>query len=207
MKIIVAESADGYNKNGQNALDIMQECPRIWMKADSALLTHGKPMFKPDFTHEMSAAPYRALRISRMGKSIAARFAHRYYDAVGVAVDFTAEDVLRQLSRHGEPWDKAKSFDGSVCLGDWLETAELPKAPADGLTARLLIDGEEKSSLHIADLKAEAGLVIEKVSRFFTLRQGDILLTGKPKEKPLVEVDSHLEGVICGRKLTEFNVK
>ena len=122
-------------------------------------------------------------------------------------MDFTAEDVLRQLSRQGEPWDKAKSFDGSVCLGDWLETAELPKAPADGLTARLLIDGEEKSSLHIADLKAEAGLVIEKVSRFFTLRQGDILLTGQPKEKPLVEVDSHLEGVICGRKLTEFNVK
>ena len=121
MKIIVAENSRANNKSRVSALDIMQACPRIWLKADSALLTHGKPMFKPDFTQELSAAPYLALRISRMGKSIPARFAHRYYDAVGVAVDFTAEDVLRQLRSEGEPWDMAKSFDGSVCLGQWLE--------------------------------------------------------------------------------------
>ncbi|MBP5360930.1 MAG: fumarylacetoacetate hydrolase family protein [Bacteroidaceae bacterium] len=181
----------------------MQVCPRIWLKADSALLTHGKPMFKPDFTQELSAAPLLALRISRMGKSIPARFAHRYYDAVGVAVDFTAEDVLRQLRYEGEPWDLAKSFDGSVCLGEWQEL----EMGDEQLEISLLINGVEQSVLHIADLKTEAGMVIEQVSGFFTLRQGDLLLMGSPEQKPLVEIDDHIEGSVDGKVLTRFNVK
>lgn len=203
MKIIVAESSRAYNNLGNNALDIMQVCPRIWLKADSALLTHGKPMFKPDFTQELSAAPLLALRISRMGKSIPARFAHRYYDAVGVAVDFTAEDVLRQLRYEGEPWDLAKSFDGSVCLGEWQEL----EMGDEQLEISLLINGVEQSVLHIADLKTEAGMVIEQVSGFFTLRQGDLLLMGSPEQKPLVEIDDHIEGSVDGKVLTRFNVK
>ncbi|MBO4730612.1 MAG: fumarylacetoacetate hydrolase family protein [Bacteroidaceae bacterium] len=186
----------------------MQACPRIWLKADSALLTHGKPMFKPDFTRELSAAPYLALRISRMGKSIPARFAHRYYDAVGVAVDFTAEDVLRQLRSEGEPWDMAKSFDGSVCLGEWLELGvRSEELGVNEVKLTLLVDGTEQSTLPISDLKAEAGEIIEQVSGLFTLRQGDILLMGKPERKPLVEIDNHIEGMINGRLLTKFNVK
>lgn len=203
MKIIVAESSRAHNNLGNNALDIMQVCPRIWLKADSALLTHGKPMFKPDFTQELSAAPLLALRISRMGKSIPARFAHRYYDAVGVAVDFTAEDVLRQLRYEGEPWDVAKSFDGSVCLGEWQEL----EMGDEQLEISLLINGVEQSVLHIADLKTEAGMVIEQVSGFFTLRQGDLLLMGSPEQKPLVEIDDHIEGSVDGKVLTRFNVK
>ena len=205
MKIIVAESSRAYNKSCVSALDIMQACPRIWLKADSALLTHGKPMFKPDFTQELSATPYLALRISRMGKSIPARFAHRYYDAVGVAVDFTAEDVLRQLRSEGEPWDIAKSFDGSVCLGSWLELGA--GSEELGISMSLLVDGTEQSTLRIDDLKAEAGKAIEQVSKLFTLRQGDILLMGKPERKPLVEIDNHIEGTINGKLLTKFNVK
>ena len=209
MKIIVAENSRANNKSRVSALDIMQVCPRIWLKADSALLTHGKPMFKPDFAKELSAAPYLALRISRMGKSIPARFAHRYYDAVGVAVDFTAEDVLRQLRSEGEPWDMAKSFDGSVCLGQWLEELGMrsEELGVNEINLTLLIDGMEQSSLLISDLKAEAGEIIEQVSGLFTLRQGDILLMGNPERKPLVEIDNHIEGAINGRLLTKFNVK
>ena len=106
-----------------------------------ALLTHGKPMFKPDFTHEMSAAPYVALRISRMGKSIPARFAFRYYDAVGVAIDFTAEDVLRRLSQEGGPWDAAKSFDGSICIGDWLDLDKMSDSLLSDISVFMLVDG------------------------------------------------------------------
>lgn len=205
MKIIVAENACGYNKNGLPALNIVQDCPRMWLKADSALLTHGKPMFKPDFTEELSAAPYVVLRISRMGKSIPARFAHRYYDAVGVAVDFTAEDVLRQLRRAGEPWDMAKSFDGSVCMGTWHELG--CGEDESGLSVKLIVNGTERSAMEIKSLKAEAGDVIERVSCLFTLRQGDILLMGNPQEKPLVDVDNHVECTLNGQTLTEFNIK
>ena len=204
MKIVVAESSRAYNKSCDNALDIMQACPRIWLKADSALLTHGKPMFKPDFTQELSAAPCLALRISRMGKSIPARFAHRYYDAVGVAVDFTAEDVLRQLRSEGEPWDKAKSFDGAVCLGRWEESEKKNEV----IVISLLVNGVEQSSLRLENLKAEAGEVIEQVSKLFTLRQGDILIIGCESEaKPLVEINDHMAGRLNGTTLTEFNVK
>ena len=140
-----------------------------------------------------------------MGKSIPARFAHRYYDAVGVAVDFTAEDVLRQLRSKGESWDMAKSFDGSICLGSWLELGT--GGEESGVSLSLLIDGTEQSTLLIDDLKAEAGEVIEQVSKLFTLRQGDILLMGKPERKPLAEIDNHIEGTINGKLLTKFNVK
>ena len=205
MKIIVAESVDRYNKTGQNTLDIIKSCPRMWMKADSALLTHGKPMFKPDFTSEMSGVPYLALRISRMGKSIASRFAHRYYDAIGVAVDFTAEDVLRQLKKEGEPWEKAKSFDGSVCMGAWLELGDANNLT--GIEISLSVNGEKRSTAVVDNLQEEVGRVIEGVSRFFTIRQGDILLYGKPADKALVEVNDHITGLLNGQVLTEFNIK
>ena len=205
MKIIVAESVDRYNKTGQNTLDIIKSCPRMWMKADSALLTHGKPMFKPDFTSEMSGVPYLALRISRMGKSIASRFAHRYYDAIGVAVDFTAEDVLRQLKKEGEPWEKAKSFDGSVCMGAWQELGDANNLT--GIEISLSVNGDERSTAVVDNLLEEVGRVIEGVSRFFTIRQGDILLYGKPADKALVEVNDHITGLLNGQVLTEFNIK
>ena len=182
----------------------MQVYPRIWLKADSALLTHGKPMFKPDFTQKLSAVPCLALRISRMGKSIPARFAHRYYDAVGVAVDFTAEDVLRQLRSEGEPWDMAKSFDGAVCLGRWEEL----EAKNEEIDISLLINGKEQSSWRLENLKAKTTEVIEQVSKLFTLRQGDILLMDVESEvKSLVEINDHIEGQLNGTTLTEFNVK
>lgn len=205
MKIIVAESAQIYNKKDGDALNIMEACPRIWFKADSALLTNGKPMFVPEFTKELSAAPYIALRICRMGKSIPARFAYRYYDRIGVAVDFTAEDVLRELRLNGEPWDMAKSFDGSVCVGTDIAIDDLKAG--NSISAALLIDGEVASINTVSDLASEAGEVIERVSRFFTLRQGDLLLIGKPDNKPLVKIDSHLTGCLNDEMMTEFNIK
>lgn len=211
MKIIVVESALAsksaavYNKNGDNALDIQKECPRVWFKADSALLTHGKPVFVPEFTKQLSAAPYLALRICRMGKSIPARFAYRYYDAASVAVDFTAQDVLRELRAKGEPWDMAKSFDGSVCIGREIACASLTAGRE--LTLTLLVDGEPSSTTVISDLAALAGRAIEQISRFFTLRQGDWLLIGKPDCTPLVKIGSHIAGTLEGEALTEFNIK
>lgn len=205
MKIIVAESAYRDNKNANSALSITKSFPRIWLKADSALLTHGKPMFAPDFTQKLSASLYVALRISRMGKSIPARFAHRYFDGVAVAVDFTAEDLLRQLRAQGEPWDIAKSFDGSVCIGDFEEVSLMDSPFSVALS--LHINGVEQSTITAADLKAFAAPIIEQVSQCFTLRQGDILLLGQPTARPLVHINCHIEGKLNGRVLTKFNVK
>ncbi len=206
MKIIVVESAGGYNKPDCRTFNnVLDGCPRLWLKADSALLKNNKPFFVPDFTQECSASTYVVLRISRMGKSIAARFARRYYDALSVAVDFTAEDVLRQLRQSGEPWDLAKSFDSSIALGDFVELDTAGGAAR--VSAKLEINGEERSLTVCDDICSMADCVIEAVSRVFTIRQGDLLLVGCPAEKPVVKINDHLDAFLNGQKLLDFNIK
>lgn len=206
MKIIAVESAGEYNNpSGGTFYSVLAHCPRLWLKADSALLKNNNPFFVPDFTRECSASPYLALRICRMGKSIPARFASRYYDAWSVAVDFTAEDVLRQLRKSGEPWDMAKSFDSSVAIGSFAELP--PEGDAKPATARLEINGEEQAVTVCADVRSFADRVIESVSRVFTLRQGDFLLAGCPDRRPVVKIDDHLDAFLNGQKLLDFNIK
>lgn len=206
MKIIVVESAGEYNKpDAETFYDVLEHCPRLWLKADSALLKNNNPFFVPDFTRECSASVYVALRICRMGKSIAARFARRYYDAWSVAVDFTAEDVLRQLRKRGEPWDMAKSFDSSVAMGGFVELK--PGDENGSVSARLEINGVEQSVNVCDDICSFAGRVIEDVSRVFTVRQGDFLLVGSPKRRPIVKINDHLDAFLNGRKLLDFNIK
>ena len=206
MKIIVVESSDACNKQPYKTLfNELSDCPRLWIKADSALLKNNKPFFIPEFTNECSASVYLALRICRMGKSIPARFAYRYYDAYSAVVDFTAEDVLRQLANIGEPWDLAKSFDGSVAVGDFVEVSDMQKA--ESVEVCLNVNGEKVSLNKCENVADLAGRVIEGVSRIFTIRQGDLLLLGKPDKKPLVSIDDHLDTFLNGQKLLDFNVK
>ena len=213
MKIIVIETAVGYNKTHDGTLELkgsdeyglLQNCPRLWLKADSALLKNKKPFFIPDFNSECSASAYLAVRVSRMGKSIPARFAHRYYDGVCVAVDFTAEDVLRQLQSQGEPWDLAKSFDGSVAIGDFVDL------PTEGFSSQqcveMEINGERLCHTLIENPADFVNQAIERLSLIFTIRQGDILLIGMPDNKPLVKIDDHIACLLNGEVVTECNVK
>lgn len=191
-------------KAGDGAPGIMDACPRIWMKADSALLKGGKPVFLPDWTQDCSATLCLWARIKHMGKSIPARFAHRYYDQLGVGVDFTAEDVLRRLKEAGEPWEKAKSFDGSAVIGQPLAQAESMQA----MTLALTINREKKVETIINNVDEALGYTIENVSRFFTLREGDYLfLSPAGIERPKVEIDDHIACSLNHEVLTEFNVK
>lgn len=212
-------------KAGDGAPGIMDACPRIWMKADSALLKGGKPVFLPDWTQDCSATLCLWARIKHMGKSIPARFAHRYYDQLGVGVDFTAEDVLRRLKEAGEPWEKAKSFDGSAVIGQPLAQVEnqscsenteaefvadkaehTPQTQA--MTLALTINREKKVETIINNVDEALGYAIENVSRFFTLREGDYLfLSPAGIEHPKVEIDDHIACSLNKKVLTEFNVK
>lgn len=206
MKIIVIENTEPCNKIASDALfSVMKSCPRLWMKADSALLKNNKPFFIPEFTRECSASVYLALRISRMGKSVPARFAHRYYDAYTVAVDFTAEDLLRHLREAGEPWDMAKSFDASVAIGEFVEFGEYHHSVQ--VRASLSVNGTEVSENVCDDVNGFVDDALEKVSRIFTIRQGDLVLVGKPNSKAIVKINDHLTASLNGQTLLDFNVK
>ena len=179
--------------------------PVIFMKPDSALLRDGKPFFLPDFCRQVDYETEVVVRISRLGKNIAERFAHRYYDAVTVGIDFTARDLQRKFSSNGKPWDLSKGFDGSGVTGDWIPMERVPDI--QNINFHLDIDGKTVQTGNTSDMLFGVDRIISYVSRFCTLKMGDILFTGTPAGMGPVKIDNHLEGYLEGEKVLDFNVK
>lgn len=194
-----------HNKELEGALYITDD-PVIFTKADSALLTRGRPFFLPDFTERCDYETELVVRICRLGRSIPVRFAHRYYDAVTVGIDFTARDLQQQLRAKGLPWDICKGFDGSAAIGEWLPVSELPGGIQD-VHFHLDINGQTVQRGHSADMIHSVDELVAYISRFFTLRTGDLIFTGTPAGVGPVHIDDHLDGWLEERRLLSFNVK
>ena len=181
------------------------EAPVIFTKADSALLKDKKPFFIPDFMGRIDYEAEVAVRISRLGKTIPERFAHRYYDAVTVGIDFTARELQQKLRANGEPWDLCKGFDGSAALGEWVSVDKFRDVQA--LHFHLDINGNTVQEGRTSDMLFSIDSLIAYISRFFTLKTGDILFTGTPVGVGPVHIDDHLEGYIEDRKVLDFSCK
>ena len=179
--------------------------PVIFMKPDSALLRDGKPFFLPDFCERVDYEAEVVVRISRLGKNIAERFAHRYYDAVTVGIDFTARDLQRKFSAGGKPWDLSKGFDGSGVIGDWIPIEKVPNI--QNVNFHLDIDGRTVQTGNTSDMLFTVDQILSYVSRFCTLKMGDILFTGTPAGMGPVHIDNHLQGYLEDEKVLDFNVK
>ena len=193
-----------YNKELDGALYKLED-PVIFTKADSALLKPGKPFFVPDFMGRIDYEAGLVVRISRLGKTIAERFAHRYYDAVTLGIDFTARDVQRKLRSEGHPWELCKGFDGSAVIGEWVDKEKFLSVQRIGF--RLAVNGEMRQEGQTADMLYTVDQLIAYISRFFTLKTGDILYTGTPAGTGPVHIDDHIEGYIEEQKVMEFNCK
>lgn len=199
-----------HNKELDGALYKTAE-PVIFTKADSSLLKGGKPFFVPT---EMGRIDYEGelvVRICRLGKSIPERFAHRYYDAVTVGVDFTARDMQRRLRDAGHPWEICKGFDGAAVTGRWtdfpIEDEETKVDDIQNLRFRLDINGRTVQQGYTGDMLYKVDELIAYISRYFTLKTGDLLYTGTPAGVGPVSINDHIEGYLEGRKVLEFNVK
>ncbi len=179
--------------------------PVIFTKADSALLTGGKPFFVPDFTQRCEYETEVVVRICRLGRSIAPRWAHRYYDQVTVGIDFTARDLQQKLRSEGLPWELCKGFDGSAAIGEMVPKDQLPDI--QDLHFHLDLNGQTVQQGHTADMLHKVDDIVAFVSRFFTLKMGDLIYTGTPAGVGTVSEGDHLEGFLEGRKLLEFNVR
>ena len=205
MKII----AVGINYEKQNReLGHTQENrePVIFMKPDSAILKDGKPFFVPDFSHEVHYETEVVVRICRLGKNIAPRFAHRYYDAVTVGIDFTARDLQRKFREAGNPWELCKGFDNSAAIGTFI-SLEQAGGDLQNLDFHLDIDGCEVQRGNTADMLFKIDDIIAYVSRFMTLKIGDLLFTGTPAGVGPVSVGQHLQGYLGGEKLLDFHIR
>lgn len=198
--------------------------PVVFTKCDSALVTRGKPFFIPDYTQECEYEAELVVRICRMGRSISERFAHRYYDAVTVGVDFTARDLQRKLRAEGLPWDLAKGFDGSAVIGNFqdfgngtdanlsgstgrYESHKVAQMLSQGIEFRLDINGNTVQSGISTDMIHSVDHLVSYISRFFTLKTGDLIFTGTPAGVGPVHIDDHIVGWMDGEKVLEFNVK
>ena len=193
-----------HNKELHGSLFKPEE-PVIFTKADSALLKDKKPFFLPDFMGRVDYETEVVVRICRLGKSIPERFAHRYYDAVTVGIDFTARDLQAKLREKGQPWDICKGFDGSAAIGEWVAVEKFRDIQA--IHFHLDINGKTVQQGCTSDMLYRVDEIIAYISRFFTLKTGDILYTGTPAGVGPVHIDDHLEGWIEDRKVLEFNVK
>lgn len=181
------------------------EEPVIFTKADSALLKDSKPFFLPDELGRIDYETELVVRICRLGKSIPQRFAHRYYDAVTVGIDFTARDLQNRLRAEGKPWDLCKGFDGSAAIGEWVSIEKFRDIQA--IHFRLDINGNTVQEGCSSDMLLKVDEIIAYISQWFTLKTGDILYTGTPAGVGPVHIDDHLTGWLEDRKVLEFNVK
>jgi len=193
-----------HNKELDGAL-YKPEKPVIFTKADSALLKDGKPFFIPDWSKRVDYETELVVRICRLGKGIPVRFAHRYYDAVTVGIDFTARDWQEQARKNGQPWEICKGFDGSAVIGEWVDKEKFRDVQA--LHFHLDINGQTVQEGCSSDMLYKVDELIAYISTYFTLKTGDLLYTGTPSGVGPVSIDDHLTGYLEDRKVLEMNVK
>lgn len=180
--------------------------PVIFIKPDSALLKDNKPFFIPDFSNEIHHEVEIVIRINRLGKNIAERFAHRYYDELTVGIDFTARDLQSELKLKGLPWELSKGFDNSAVIGEFVSKEDL-SGSIDNLKFELLKNSNQVQIGNSSDMIHSVDKIIAYVSRFFTLKIGDIIFTGTPAGVGRVDIDDHLEGFLDDKKLFDFYVR
>lgn len=183
----------------------LPEEPVIFMKPDSALLKDGKPFFIPDFCEQVDYETEIVVRICRLGKNISERFASRYYDAVTVGIDLTARDLQRRFRAEGKPWELCKGFDNSAVIGDWVPMEKV--SDVQQIEFHLDIDGQTVQRGNTADMLFGVDRIIAYVSRFCTLKMGDLIYTGTPVGVGPVRIDNRLEGYIGKEKVLDFYVR
>lgn len=205
MKIICASmNYIMHNKELGESL-IERKDPVIFMKPDSSILRNRRPFFLPGDWGRIEYETVLVVRISRLGKSIEARFADRYWDAVTVGIDFTAREMQESFHREGLPWELCKGFDQSAVVGDWVEKEKI--GSLQDLHFNLDIDGNTVQTGYTGDMINPVARIIEYVSSFCTLKTGDLIFTGTPAGVGPVRIGQHLQGYLEGENVLDFHVR
>ena len=179
--------------------------PILFIKPDSAVLPKEQDFYIPEFSHDVHYEVEMLVKIKKVGKHIAAKFAHTYYDEIGLGIDFTARDVQARLKEKGLPWEKSKGFDGAAVIGKWIHKSELP--PVDELRFQLVRNGEVVQQGDTRLMLWKTDELIAYVSRYFMLKKGDILFTGTPAGVGKIAPNDYLSGSLEGREMFSVKIK
>jgi acylpyruvate hydrolase len=179
--------------------------PVVFLKPDTALLKGGAPFFYPDFSKNIHHEIELVLKISKEGKYIQPQFAHRYFEEIGLGIDFTARDLQDQCKAKGLPWEIAKAFNGSAPIGEFKSVAEL--GDLKNLDFHLEINGEVRQKGNTGLMLFDFATIIAYVSQFFTLKKGDLIYTGTPAGVGPVQLGDQLTGFLGTEKLLHVAIK
>jgi 2-keto-4-pentenoate hydratase/2-oxohepta-3-ene-1,7-dioic acid hydratase in catechol pathway len=175
------------------------------MKPDTAILLKNQPFFIPDFSNDVHHEVEILIKISRVGKHIDAKFAHKYYDEIGLGIDFTARDLQQELKSKGLPWEKAKSFDGAAVIGNFVSKEIFNDVNEIAFSLQKNEKVVQQGQTNLMLWKIDA--LIEYVSKYFTLKIGDIIFTGTPSGVGKVNPNDRLTGFIDEKQLFSIKVK
>ena len=203
MKIFaVGWNYNSHNKEMDNTL-VLNE-PVIFLKPESAILKDGKPFFYPDWSSQIEYEAEIVVRIDRLGKNIQSKFAYRYYNSYTIGIDFTARDYQAKARANGNPWDISKGFDGSAVVGEFIPTNGEKLGEKE---FHLNINGNEVQLGNSKDMIFSIDDIVAYVSKFYTLKKGDLIYTGTPAGVGGVKIGDRLEGFIGDEKLLDFYVR
>lgn len=204
MKIICV--GRNYAEHARELNNAVEEEPVIFLKPQTALIPGSQPFFLPDFSKDVHYEAELVVRINKVGKNIAERFAHRYYDEVTLGIDFTARDLQQKLKSKGLPWELAKGFDGSAPVGTLRPLNELGN-PVQDLHFELKVNGITRQQGHTADMVFNVDRLISFISSFYTLKIGDLIFTGTPAGVGPVKAGDELEAFLEGLSVLKVSVR
>ena len=197
---------------GRNYTDHIKELennkpkdPVLFLKPDSSIILKNKPFFIPDFSQNIHYELELIIKISRLGKHIQEKFSHKYYDFIGLGIDFTARDLQTDLKSKGLPWEKSKAFDGSCFTSKWINKSEFNDI--NNLNFNLDKNGKTVQKTNSKLMLWKIDELISYISTFFTLKIGDVIFTGTPAGVGKVSIGDNLEGFIEKNKIFNLNIK
>ena len=197
---------------GRNYTDHIKELennkpkePVLFLKPDSSIILNNKPFFIPDFSQNIHYELELIIKISRLGKHIQEKFSHKYYDFIGLGIDFTARDLQSDLKSKGLPWEKSKAFDGSCFISKWINKSEFNDIY--NLNFNLNKNGKTVQKTNSKLMLWKIDELISYISTFFTLKIGDVIFTGTPAGVGKVSIGDNLEGFIEDNKIFSLNIK
>ncbi|MGI5974140.1 MAG: fumarylacetoacetate hydrolase family protein [Paludibacter sp.] len=203
MKILAI--GQNYVEHNKELNQAHPEEPVVFMMPDTAILRKNRPFYIPDFSNDLHHEVELIVKINRLGKNIAKKFAHRYYAEIGLGVDFTARDIQQKLKEKGYPWEISKAFDNAAVIGDFMSVTEIKDV--QNIDFRLDVNGKTVQKGNSKDMIFSIDEFIAYASRFFTFKIGDILFTGTPSGVGPVKIGDRLEGYIFDRKMFDFKIK
>ncbi len=179
--------------------------PVFFMKPDTALIRNGQPFYHPDFSNDIHHEIELVLVVCKTGKNIDEKFASKYYNKLAIGIDFTARDLQNSAKEKGLPWEKAKAFDGSAPLGESVDVSTIKDV--NDINFHLEINGKTVQQGNTKDLLFSFDKIIAFISRFITLKTGDLIYTGTPAGVGKVNIGDKLEGFMEGNKMLEVAIK